>query len=134
MRKLNFNGVNNMRNERCAQIDGVFGAPWLGAAFRLNEKRRQAIPLANSLILERCRRGMFIGFIAQRFSSSIGAAYDRCRSYGARKNRLPGSINIALLRSQGQKDWRSEFASGIPSQGAPKAAAISSQIVDFIQL
>jgi hypothetical protein len=46
----------------------------------------------------------------------------------------PGSINIALLRSQDQKDWRPEFSSGIPSQGAPKAAAISSQFVDFIQL
>jgi hypothetical protein len=45
----------------------AFGVRRLVAAFRLkkaNEKRRELILLANSLILQRSRRGMFIELVA----------------------------------------------------------------------
>ena|SRR5215510_13637688 len=57
------------------------------------------IPLANSLIPERQRRGMFIECIAQQHPSSVGAISETGRSYGAWARRPPIPINITLLRS-----------------------------------
>jgi hypothetical protein len=55
------------------------------------------MPLANYLILERRRRKMSIEIVAQWFSSSVGAECGAFRSYGAGKNRPPGSIKIPRL-------------------------------------
>ncbi|HEX5084311.1 MAG TPA: hypothetical protein VFY40_19885 [Blastocatellia bacterium] len=104
MCKLNFNGVNNMKDARCTQIDGVFGVRRLGAAFRLNEKRRRAIPLANSKM------------------KSFGGTHLNCPTYQSEKKW--DNLNVSHL----------QFASGIPSRRTPKAAAISSHVADFIQL
>jgi hypothetical protein len=68
----------------------------MAAAFGV---RALGMLLANYPLPERLRRGMFIEIVAQLCSSSVGATYDRCRSYEALENCLPGSINMPLLRS-----------------------------------
>jgi surfactin synthase thioesterase subunit len=54
--KLNFNGVNNMNDERYAKIDGVFGAPWLGILLLANSEGKSLGSMVATEIAERLER------------------------------------------------------------------------------